>query len=109
MAKKKKRRRKGAGPPPTPRKAQERAEDRREAAPKNVGPREPSFQGVLVRAALVGALFYPYLIFVAGESARTSFLIAGAAFIAMIPLGLLLDRWRYRMQVRRHQREKGGK
>ena len=112
MAKKKKRRRPSAGPPPAPKKKTVEEEDeapRRRAPREPVGPREPSFQGVLIRATLVAVLFYPYLIFIAGESSRTAFLISGIAFVAMIPLGLLLDHWRYRIQKRRFQREQGGK
>ncbi len=107
MAKKKKRR-KSAGPPPAARQAQERAEEREKQKVRTAHPRVPSFRGVLIRAVLVAVLFYPYLLFIAKESTQTSAVISGIAFLAMIPLGMLLDRWRYRIQMRRFRRDHPG-
>lgn len=112
MAKKskKKRRRPNAGPPPAPKREEDRDDaPRKRVDPRTLPPREPSFNGVLIRAALVAVLFYPYLLFIAGENSGTSALISGIAFLAMIPLGMLLDRFRYRVQLRRYQREHGGR
>ena len=111
MAKKskKKRRRPKAGPPPAPNRVEEHDAPRKRVDPRTLPPREPSFNGVFIRAALVAVLFYPYLLFIAGESSGTSALISGIAFVAMIPLGMLLDRFRYRVQSRRYEREHGGR
>ena len=105
MAKRK--RRKSAGPPPVPVKRDPGGEavaaSGRPAAPKRK-PGEPipsSFKGVLLRAAIVAAIFYPYLIYVVGESPGPALLISLLAFALMVPLGLLLDRVRYKRQMKR--------
>lgn len=104
MAKRK--RRKGAGPPPVPVKrdpAGEAVAASRAAAPKRK-PGEPipsSFKGVVLRAAIVAAIFYPYLIYVVGESPVGAALVSLLAFALMLPLGLLLDRFRYKRQMKR--------
>lgn len=113
MAKaKRKRRRPTAGPPPAPqRKTQEEAQkaaadrDRRQGAP-----RPPSFQGVLIRAGIVLAFFLVYLLWIAKETPQTAIFIAGVAGALMIPLGMGLDRLRYRFQLRRweQQRQQAG-
>jgi fatty acid desaturase len=101
--------RKGAGPPPavSPRRAAQ-AEVGAKAAPKRASgePLPVSARGVFVRAGIVAAFFYPYLIFVAGESPLTAFAIAAIAFGLMLPLGLFLDRVRYRRQMRRYEEKR---
>ena len=109
MAKRKPR--KGVGPPPavSPRRAA-LAESDAKAAPKR-GSGEPvpsSPRGVLLRAGIVAALFYPYLIFVTGESAGPALIIVAFAFALMIPLGLFLDRVRYKRQMRRYTEKRAG-
>lgn len=105
---KRKRRRPTAGPPPAPQrrpetKAVESTEkrDRRRGAPA-----PPSFKSVLIRAAIVLAGFMAYLLLIAQESLGTSLLIAAIAAALMLPLGLALDRLRYRMQMRRWERSR---
>jgi hypothetical protein len=68
-------------------------------------PAPPSFRGVLIRALIVAALFFPYIIFVGGAEAGSAAGITLAVFALMIPLGMLLDRLRYRMQLKRWQRQ----
>lgn len=63
--------------------------------------RPPSFRGVVARAGIVCLLFFPYLIYIAGEPLDRALFITGVAFVVMIPLGLAIDRMRYRMQTRR--------
>ena len=105
MAKRK--RRKSAGPPPVhnpKRAALEAAEGpSRSSAPKlkQGEPVPPSLRGVLLRAGIVAAIFYPYLIYIVGESPAAALVISLLAFGLMIPLGLLLDRFRYKRQLRR--------
>lgn len=105
-------RRKGAGPPPSssPRrdaiaqgttKVKATTGASREPAPAN--PR-----GVFLRAGLVAAVFYPYLVFFAGESPLTSLAIAVIAFALMVPLGLFFDRVRYNRQMRRYTEKRAG-
>lgn len=66
-------------------------------------PIPPSFRGVLVRAVIVAALFYPYLVFIAKEKPVAAVTVTVIAFAIMIPLGILLDRWRFRFQTRRFE------
>lgn len=103
---KKRRRRPTAGAPPA--RSPKRVAESSGAAKGRPAPRRrpgepvpPSFRGVLIRAVLVAVLFFPYLMFVAGETALAALAVSAFAFALMIPLGMLLDRWRYRMQMRR--------
>ncbi len=109
--------RKGAGPPPavSPRRAaQEAAQSRAKPGAKST-PRRPSGEpvpssprGVLVRAGIVAGLFYPYLVFLAGETPAVALVIAVIAFALMVPLGLFLDRVRYSRQMRRYTEKRAG-
>ena len=115
MAKRKKR--KGAGPPPVtgPKRPSAVAAAGEAAAKPQVQKRRPgepvppSFRGVLLRAAIIAALFYPYLIYVAGSSPAAALVISLAGLALMIPLGLLLDRFRYRRQVRRWEERRAAR
>ena len=110
----KRKRRKSAGPPPVhnPKRAAVEPPGRRAeaAAPKRKPgePVPPSFRGVLLRAGIVAAIFYPYLIYIVGESPAVALLISVIAFGLMIPLGLLLDRFRYKRQMRRFEERRAG-
>lgn len=107
-------RRKGAGPPPVhnPKRAAQEASggSARAAAPKRKPgePVPPSFKGILIRAGIIAAVFYPYLIYIVGESPGTAFLLALIAFALMIPIGLLLDRFRYKRQLRKWEEKRAG-
>jgi hypothetical protein len=63
---------------------------------------------VLIRAGIVAAIFYPYLIYVVGETPAAAFVVSVIAFGLMIPLGMLLDRFRYRRQMRRYEQRRTG-
>jgi len=113
MAKRK--RRKGAGPPPVhnPKRAAAdagtAAAERPRAPKRRPGePVPPSFKGVLLRAGIVAAIFYPYLIYVVGESPAAALVVSLVAFGLMIPLGMFLDRFRYRRQMRRYEEKRAG-
>ena len=111
MAKRK--RRKSAGPPPVhnpARAAVEAAGAPAKAAPKRKPgePVPPNFKGILLRAGIVAAIFYPYLIYIVGESPAVAFVISVIAFGLMIPLGILLDRFRYKRQLRRWEEKRAG-
>ncbi len=109
MARKRKRR-KGAGPQPAPHRRTHEDRARAPAAERRKGePALPSFNGVLIRSVIVAVLFYPYLIFIAGQPSQTALLVAAIAFVVMIPLGMAFDRVRYRMQMKRwrQKREEG--
>lgn len=104
MAKRK--RRKGAGPPPVgvPKRAAaaQAAEASRPEPKRRPGePLAPSFRGVLIRAAIVAAIFYPYLVYVVDETPAAAAYVSLLAFGLMVPLGLLLDRFRYKRQMKR--------
>ena len=77
----KRKRRKSAGPPPVhnPRRAALEASGEAPAkdAPKRRQgePAPPSFKGVALRAGIVAAVFYPYLIYIVGEDPGPSLLI----------------------------------
>jgi uncharacterized membrane protein (DUF4010 family) len=106
MAKRK--RRKAAGPPParSPRREALAATGTTvEAKPKRRQgePVRSTLRGVALRAAIVAAIFYPYLIYVVGESPAVSLVVSVVAFGLMIPLGILLDRFRYRRQMRKFE------
>lgn len=106
--------RKGVGPPPaaSPRRAaQAEAGAKAGAKAARRSPGEPipsSPRGVLVRAGIVAAFFYPYLVFVADEAPGTALVITVIAFALMIPLGLFLDRVRYSRQMRRYTEKRAG-
>lgn len=73
--------------------------------PRNGQPTPPSFKGVLIRAAIIAALYYIFLILLLKEDPGTALAISGVGLALMIPVGLLLDRARYRMQMKRWERE----
>lgn len=104
----KRKRRKGAGPPPVPvRRAPAEttsARGRSSAAPKRKRgePVPPSMRGVVIRAAIVAALFFPYMVYIGGASPGAAVVLALIAFALMVPLGLFLDRFRYKRQMRRY-------
>jgi hypothetical protein len=56
---------------------------------------------VVIRAAVVCVLFLPYLIYLADEPLDRALFITGVAFIVMVPLGMAIDRMRYRLQMRK--------
>jgi hypothetical protein len=112
MAKQRKRR-KGAGPPPVhhPRKATAAAgvPEKAKAPKRRPGePVPPNFRGVLIRAAIVAAIFYPYLIYIVGEDPGPAFLVSVIAFAIMLPLGMFLDRFRYKRQMRKYEERRAG-
>jgi len=115
MAKRKKR--KGAGPPPVtgPKRpsaaaAAEEAATKPQVEKRKQGePVPPSFRGVLLRAGIIIALFYPYLVYVVGEDPGPAFLISLVALALMVPLGLFLDRFRYRRQMRRWEQRRAAR
>ena len=113
MAKKKKRRRPKAGPPPGQRPELladgEAAKKPEKATSKGLQePSKPGYRGPLIRAVLVAALFFPYLVYIAREDAGTALLISLGAFVVMLPAGIALDRVRYRIQRRRYRQDLEG-
>ena len=113
MAKRK--RRKSAGPPPvnSPRRAamaaagEAPAKRRAQAPPGRAG--AALVPGVALRAGIVAAIFYPYLIYIVGEEPGPSLLITVLAFGLMLPLGILLDRFRYRRQMRQWEERRAAR
>jgi Flp pilus assembly protein TadB len=105
MAKRK--RRKAAGPPPahSPRREALAAPGAPEAKPKRRQgePVQSGMRAIALRAGIVAAIFYPYLIYVVGESPAIAFVISILAFGLMLPLGILIDRFRYRRQMRKFE------
>ncbi len=106
MAKRK--RRKAAGPPPahSPRRealAATGTTDDGKPKRRSGEPVQSSLRGVAIRAGIVAAIFYPYLIYIVGEPPGIAAVISVIAFGLMIPLGVLLDRFRYRRQMRKYE------
>lgn len=62
-------------------------------------PHPPSFRGVALRAAIVSALFMPYLIYVADHTITAALIVTAIAFVLMLPLGMFMDRFRYKRQM----------
>ena len=112
MAKRKKR--KSAGPPPVhnpKRVALEASGEAPKASAPRLKPGEPappSMRGVLLRAGIVAALFYPYLIYIVGSSPGGALAVTVIAFGLMIPLGIFIDRFRYKRQMRRWEEKRAG-
>ncbi|HWH15690.1 MAG TPA: hypothetical protein VNT51_13170 [Miltoncostaeaceae bacterium] len=111
----KRRKRRPAGPPPSRSPKRDRVATGGAPAKAARAPRrqagEPvpsSFRGVLIRAALIAAVYYLFLVLALRTDPGGAALISGLGFLLMIPLGLLLDRVRYRMQLRRWQQARGG-
>lgn len=105
--------RKNAGPQPhhNPKRAAAAASapSSAKAKPKR-RPGEPhphSFKGVAIRAAIVSALFYPYLIYVPKNTPAEAIIITGIAFALMLPLGMFMDRYRYKRQMARWEETHG--
>ena len=94
MAKKKKR--KSAGPPPVtgPKRpstvaAAEEAAAKPQVEKRKPGePTPPSLRGVLLRAGIIAALFYPYLIYAVGEEPGPALVISILALGLMAPFVL---------------------
>lgn len=105
-------RRKNAGPQPhhNPKRAKEAAGSGPQRAPRRRPgePHPPSFKGVAIRAAIVAALFYPYLVYIAKEDTAPALIVTGLAFVLMLPLGIVMDRFRYKRQMARWQEKRGG-
>lgn len=105
-------RRKGAGPPPaaSPRRAAQEAAPPAKSTPRRSSgePVPASPRGVFVRAGLVAAVFYLYLVLLADEDPLPALVIAVIAFALMVPLGLFLDRVRYGRQKRRYEEKRAG-
>jgi len=108
MAKRRKRRRPNAGPPPVKNARREdklaAGEDARPTVKGVRAPRLVSLRGIAIRAMIVAGLFYPYLVYIAGEPPATAALLMVVAFAIMLPLGFAIDKVRYRLQMRNYEK-----
>ena len=108
MGKRRKRRRPNAGPPPVKNSRREQKLAEGEPTQKRVKgvapPRQVSFRGIALRAMIVSALFYPYLVYIADEPPTTSLILMLVAFTIMLPLGFVIDNIRYRLQKRSYDK-----
>lgn len=108
--------RKSAGPPPNHGPKRERRAGEGGAAPSKQAaqkrkpgePHPPSFRGVAIRAAIVAALFFPYLIYIADHTIVAALVVTAVAFVLMLPLGMVMDRFRYRRQMAKWNERRGG-
>jgi hypothetical protein len=114
MGKRRKRRRPNAGPQPiknTRREVQQASGGTPKAKPdrRDAGePRPVSYKGLAIRAGVVSALFYPYLIYIGGESANVAIVWTVIAFAIMMPVGIGIDHMRYRFQRKRYDQRVAG-
>jgi hypothetical protein len=67
----------------------------------------PTFKGIVIRAAIAAAVFYAYLL-VVGSDGGAAAVITLIAFVIMIPLGMLMARLIYRIQLKRWQKRQAG-
>jgi hypothetical protein len=114
---KRKRRRPKAGPPPVRNPRRQAGEAKADApsggkqpsAKARAGghPVMPTFKGVVIRAAIAAVVFYVYLL-VVGSNGNAALVITLIAFVIMIPLGLLMARLIYRIQLKRWQKRQAG-
>jgi hypothetical protein len=71
-------------------------------------PQRTSFKGILLRAGIIAAIFYPYIIFVGDLSATEALYTTALAFIILVPLGFLMDQAFYKIRLRRYEKRKSG-
>jgi hypothetical protein len=71
-------------------------------------PQRTSFKGILLRAGIIAAIFYPYIIFVGDLSATEALYTTALAFIILLPLGFLMDQLFYKIRLRRYEKRKSG-
>lgn len=69
---------------------------------------EPSFKGVLVRAGIIAAVYYLFLVFLLRTEPAVAIVIAALGFALMLPIGWFIDRRRYRTQLRKWEERRGG-
>lgn len=109
MARRKPRKNVGPQPHHNPKRAQAEASGEVRPVKRKAGePHPPSFRGVAIRAAIVAALFYPYLVYIAKEDTAPALIVSGIAFVMMLPLGMVMDRFRYKRQMARWEQRRGG-
>ncbi|MDH3226433.1 MAG: hypothetical protein OEM67_05010 [Thermoleophilia bacterium] len=113
MAKRRKRRRPKAGPQPVkhPGREVESASEKKKDAPvrrEPDAPRPVSYKGLAIRAGIVAALFYPYLLYIGGESPSVALIWTVIAFAIMMPVGIAIDHVRYRLQRKRYDQRVSG-
>jgi len=108
--------RKNAGPQPHHGPKRARREGAAPATAKPAAPKRrpgephpPSFRGVAVRAAIVSALFFPYLVYIADHTVAAALVVTAAAFVLMLPVGLLMDRFRYKRQMAKWMERQGAR
>jgi hypothetical protein len=110
----KRKRRKSAGPPPVhnPKRAAVEASGAAAtpaAANRKPGePVPPSFKGLLIRAGIIAAIFFLALVYIVGEDPAAALLVTLLALAIMIPLGMFLDRVRYKREMRRWEERRAG-
>lgn len=71
-------------------------------------PKPPSWRTAVGRALIFGALYYLLVVWLTPDtSPQQAALLAVAAFAIMIPVGMLMDRLRYRTQMKRWRARNG--
>jgi hypothetical protein len=63
---------------------------------------------VAIRAALIAAVYYLFLVFLLQTEPGVALVVAAFGFALMLPLGYLIDRWRYRSQMKKWEARRTG-
>lgn len=82
------------------------ASRRPDGLPKGA-PRRAGMKSVLIRAGVAAAIFFIFLYYVNGDTIQMTLIWTVALGGLMIPLGMILDRFAYRMALRRWERQTG--
>jgi hypothetical protein len=71
-------------------------------------PKRSSLRSILIRSLIFAAILYVLLVTIGGSPAAAAGLLVVIFFLISIPLGLFVDRMRYRSQMRKIERRKTG-
>lgn len=99
------------GPPPakSPKASRADAPDARAKAAKKSGePLAPSLRSVVKRAGFIVGAYVLVLVFLLHVTALLAISMGVLGLAIMIPMGLLLDRWRYRAAMRKWSEGRAG-
>jgi len=107
----KRRKNRPTGPPParSPKAQREAAEEVTRGPKRKPGePVPPSPQGVLKRAGFIAAGYVLVLIFILKITTVLAIGVGVIGFGLMVGMGLLIERWRYRSQMRKWTDSRAG-
>ena len=107
----KRRKNRPTGPPParSPKLEREAVDETKKGPKRKPGePVPPNPQGVLKRAGFIAAGYVLVLIFILKLNTILAIGVGVIGFGIMVPMGLLIERWRYRAQLRKWTASRAG-